>query len=292
MPAISSNCSGPATSGGEIWTTGSPRSSARQIRPRSKRCGERKSRSSHSHSSSENVSFVSLSLTSSSAQKKPAPRRSPAIVEIEQLAERRAKALLVGRDVLDDPLALHDLDVLEGDRALHRMAAEGHPVRVHVRVREERLHDRVSRDHGADDAVRGGEPLRGGHEVGPDVVPLGAEPGAHPAEARDHLVGAEQDAVAVADLADALEVPGRRRERAARVLHRLHDHHGHGLRPGLLDRRVEVLEQHGGELLLGLPVRTVVAVRVADVERSGTSGSNGALIAAIPLIESAPRVVP
>ena len=36
----------PATSGGEIWTTGSPRSSARQIRPRSKSSGERKPRSS------------------------------------------------------------------------------------------------------------------------------------------------------------------------------------------------------------------------------------------------------
>ena len=43
-------------------------------------------------------------------------------------------------------------------------------------------------------------------EVGPDVVPLGAEPRADPAEAADHLVGAEQDAVAVADLADTLEV--------------------------------------------------------------------------------------
>ena len=33
---ISSNCSGPAISGGASWTTGSPRSSARQIRPRAK----------------------------------------------------------------------------------------------------------------------------------------------------------------------------------------------------------------------------------------------------------------
>jgi len=39
------NSSGPATSGGESWTTGSPRFSARQIRPSSKSLGERKSRS-------------------------------------------------------------------------------------------------------------------------------------------------------------------------------------------------------------------------------------------------------
>src|SRR4029079_10610840 len=33
-PTISSNCSVSAISGGESWITGSPRSSARQIRPR------------------------------------------------------------------------------------------------------------------------------------------------------------------------------------------------------------------------------------------------------------------
>ena len=37
IPTISSNSAWPATSGGEIWITGSPRSSARQIRPRSNR---------------------------------------------------------------------------------------------------------------------------------------------------------------------------------------------------------------------------------------------------------------
>ena len=34
--------------------------------------------------------------------------------------------------MLDDPLALHDLDVLERDRGLHRVAAEGDPVGVHA----------------------------------------------------------------------------------------------------------------------------------------------------------------
>ena len=40
-PVISSNSAGAAIRGGEIWITGSPRSSARQIRPRSKSRGER-----------------------------------------------------------------------------------------------------------------------------------------------------------------------------------------------------------------------------------------------------------
>ena len=38
---ISSNCSGPAISGGASWMTGSPRSSARQISPRAKTSAER-----------------------------------------------------------------------------------------------------------------------------------------------------------------------------------------------------------------------------------------------------------
>ena len=67
IPVISSNSACVATSGGEIWTTGSPRSSARQISPFSNSRGDRKPRSSVSHSSSENVSRVSLSFTSSSA---------------------------------------------------------------------------------------------------------------------------------------------------------------------------------------------------------------------------------
>ena len=55
----------PMISGGASWTTGSPRSSARQYRPASKSAFERKPRSSRSDSSSSKVSRVALSLTSS-----------------------------------------------------------------------------------------------------------------------------------------------------------------------------------------------------------------------------------
>jgi hypothetical protein len=87
-----------------------------------------------------------------------------------------------------------------------------------------------------------------------------------PAEARDHLVEAEQDAVPVAQLAHTPEIAGRRHERAARVLDRLDDHHRDRARPGLRDRGLEVVEQEAGELLLALVRRPVVAVRVGDVE--------------------------
>ncbi len=149
------------------------------------------------------------------------------------------------------------------------MAAERDPVREHRRALEERLHHRVARDDGADRRVRGRQPLGRGHEVGLDVVALRAEPGAEPAEAGDHLVGAEQDPMLVADRADARPVALRRRERAARVLHRLHDHHRDRPGPGLLDRRLEVVEQERGELLLRLLGRAVVAVRVPHVEDVG-----------------------
>ena len=120
-----------------------------------------------------------------------------------------------------------------------------------------------------DRRVRRGEPLRGGDHVRPDVVALGSEPRPDPAEAGDDLVGAEQDPVAVADLANAGPVAVGRREGPAGVLHRLHDHHRDCLGPGLEDRLLEVVEQERCELLLRLLVRAVVAVRVADVERVG-----------------------
>ena len=56
-----------------------------------------------------------------------------------------------------------------------------------------------------------------------------------------------------------------RREGAAGVLHRLHDHHRDRLGAEGLDPDLEVLEQQRRELLLGLLLRPVVAVRVADV---------------------------
>src|SRR5205085_8044599 len=53
--------------------------------------------------------------------------RAPQVADdrqLEQLGERRPKGVAVVAHVLDDPLALHDLDVLERDRTLDRMAAE------------------------------------------------------------------------------------------------------------------------------------------------------------------------
>ena len=69
IASISSNCSSPAISGGASCTTGSPRSSARQIRPRLYSSPDRNPRSSRSDSSSSKLSLVSRSFTSSIAWK-------------------------------------------------------------------------------------------------------------------------------------------------------------------------------------------------------------------------------
>src|ERR1019366_270727 len=77
--SISSNCSVSQISGGASCTTGSPRSSVRQISPWWYRAPERKPRSRCSDSSSSKVSLVVRSLTTSIAWKNPAPRTSPTI---------------------------------------------------------------------------------------------------------------------------------------------------------------------------------------------------------------------
>ena len=167
------------------------------------------------------------------------------------------------------PLPLHDLDVLERDRAHDRVAAERDAVREHRGLAHERIHHPVRRDNRADGGVGGREALRARHDVGPDVVALGAEPVAEPAEGCDDLVGREQDVVAVADLAHAAPVALGWREAAAGVLHRLHVDEADGLRPHRDDRLLELGEQELRELGLGLLRRAVVAIRVRDVAHLG-----------------------
>jgi hypothetical protein len=81
---------------------------------------------------------------------------------------------------------------------------------------EERLGDLVGDEHRADRRVADESPLA--HVIRSGLMSYFSLANQAPsaAEAGDHLVGAEQDPVAVADLAHALEVAGRRRERTRR----------------------------------------------------------------------------
>ncbi|MBB3825879.1 hypothetical protein FHR50_002076 [Xanthomonas arboricola] len=79
-----------------------------------------------------------------------------------------------------------------------------------------------------------GQPLGGGDDVRGDTEALRRERLADPAEAGDHLVEHQHDAVAIADGAQPLQVTLRRQDHPGRSGHRL-DEHG-GDRGGIVQR--------------------------------------------------------
>ena len=100
----------------------------------------------------------------------------------------------------------------------------------------ERLEEPVAGDHRADGRVAGRQTLCAGDDVGYIAEVVAGEHRADPAVRADHLVGHQQHVVLVADLADALEIPWRRREAAARVLHGFEEDRGDGVGTLELDR--------------------------------------------------------
>ena len=145
------------------------------------------------------------------------------------------------------------------------MAAERDAVQVVLAALDEGLGHAVGDQQRAERRVAARQALRARDQVGLVAVALAAEPLAEPAEAADHLVGDLQDAVGVADLAHAAVVLRMRRERAARVLDGLHDHHGDGLGPLLLDRLGDLVGARERALAGLRAVLAAVAVRVGDV---------------------------
>ena len=110
------------------------------------------------------------------------------------------------------------------------------------------------------------------------AVPLGAEVVAEPAERADHLVGDEQHAVAVADLAHPLEVAGRRREAAAGVLHRLQVDRGHRRRALAEDGALDLVGRPPPERLQRVAVLgRAVEVRVRHAYGPGHQRLEGVL---------------
>ncbi len=130
------------------------------------------------------------------------------------------------------------------------MPGERDAVQERGRPRVERLHQRVADHHAAERRVAGGDALGEGDDVRLVVIPLGAEVVAEPAERAYHLVGDQQHAVPVADLPYPLEVPGRRREAAAGVLHRLEEDRGDRLRALAQDRPLDLVRGPAAELHL------------------------------------------
>ena len=85
---------------------------------------------------------------------------------------------------------------------------------------------------------------------GDDAVALGGEGMAEPAEAGDDFVEDQQDAVLVADRAQALQIALGRRQHAGRARHRLDDHGGDGRGIVQRDEAVEFVGQMRAPLRL------------------------------------------
>ena len=107
----------PQMSGGATWTTGSPRSSERQISPRRNSSGDTKPRSRRSASLAVERLARRLVLHELDAPEEPG---AADVADDRQLAQRlelrRGRSPAAG-DVLQDLLALEDLDALERDGA-------------------------------------------------------------------------------------------------------------------------------------------------------------------------------
>ena len=135
------------------------------------------------------------------------------------------------------------------------MGAERLTLEERRRLIDERLGQPVADDHSAERRVPARHPLGEGDHVRLVSVAGAAVHVPEATEGGDHLVAHEQHAVPIADLAHPLEVAVRRHERATRVLHRLHEHRGDGLRAFHLDPQRHVV---------GAPQRAGVEMRAVD----------------------------
>ena len=76
------------------------------------------------------------------------------------------------------------------------------------------------------------------------------------------LVEDQQDPVPVADLADRLQVAGRRRDDPVRPGHGLEDHGGDGVRALVLEDLLEVRRSRADRARIGMARRAAIRVRV------------------------------
>ena len=206
--------------------------------PRARRAGARGSRAAAS-SASAGERLLGLPGRSPARAPRSSPRRARRRRSGRRaaLSSRSRKLGLVGAHVARArPPRSNTSRLASATAQLTGMTAERDAVQERRRSSEERLGEEVATDHRAERRVAAGESLRARDHVGQVVVALAAEHRAEPPERADHLVGHEQHAVPVADLAHALEVALGRHEAAARVLHRLEEHRGDGLGPFEEDR--------------------------------------------------------
>ena len=152
----------------------------------------------------------------------------------ELVGECPAQALDLGRQGLENPVALEQIERGEGRRAAERVAGEGVTVKEGPAVAgpgaEELIVDPLGGQGRGERRVAAGQSLGQAQEIGRDVLLGAGEQRTGAAEAGRHLVGDEQDVVLAAE--------GRGPGQVAR---RVDEHAG-----GALDQR---LQDEGGDLV-------------------------------------------
>src|SRR5437867_9412507 len=173
-----------------------------------------------------------------------------------QALRTREQSLTQRRD-LGQQLALHDVQRGERRGAAHGVAAERAAVRARLP-----FHDRLFRDDRADGHAAA-EALRREQNVGLDALVLAGEHASGPADAALDLVAHEQDAVAVAQLAQCLEVSGRWHDIAALTLDRLDEDGRHA--PGIesFGEQIALAGRDAPHRAGGLAATEVAAIAIA-----------------------------
>ena len=141
----------------------------------------------------------------------------------------RTKGLPHRRSAGDQVVLLVDLDRGEGGRTGERMAVVGQPATEHLLG--EVIGDRSSHAESAELHVGAGQTLRHGDHVGHNPRVVNGEPLSCSAKSGHHLVGDQQNAVAVADVTQPLHVTIWRNQDAIGSHNRLNDDCGDGVRP-------------------------------------------------------------
>ena len=113
-----------------------------------------------------------------------------------------------GEEVIALDYSLHG----KRGRASDRMADVGMPVLEEAAPRRERCDDLLAHEHGPDRLIAAAQPLGDRHQVRRDALLLDGVQRARAPHAAHDFVGDQEDAVPVADVANAAEITGHRRQ--------------------------------------------------------------------------------
>src|SRR5581483_9484846 len=174
-----------------------------------------------------------------------ADEREPADRVFELVAETRAALA----DALDEALAREPVEHREPDRARQGRAVPGVTVLELARAVGERVVDVLLAEDRGEREIASPEPLPRAEHIRLERELLVGEPRPGPPHAGHDLVEADEEAVALAPLGQALpELRLGRPRRPRRRAHRLAEEGRDGLRPGLGEAAVELIERGTGRM--------------------------------------------